>query len=333
MQLRTGKLPPDLLRRWLARVPIRDPRVLIGPRYGEDAAVIDVGDALLVAKTDPITFTAERIGWYALNVNANDVAAMGARPRWFLATFLLPAGASDEALADAIFSDLLGACEALDVTLCGGHAEVTPAVAQPVVVGQMLGEAPRGRLLTLANGRPGDAVLLTKGIAIEGTAILARDRAAEVRAAFGDEFQRRAAAFLDSPGLSVVREALIAAGCDGVRGMHDPTEGGLAEGLSEVAAAAGCGARIVESTVAVYPECAALCEHYGLRPWGLIASGALLIVVAPERADAVAARIRTAGIPVARIGELTGDRFLTLVTARGERPLEHSATDEITKAL
>ena len=147
--LPAGKLPADLLERLL--VPFarqQDPRMVIGPRPGEDAAVLDFGDRYLVAKTDPITFATEEIGWYAVNVNANDVAVMGATPRWFLATILLPAGKATSFQAEAIFAQIAEACVALGVGLAGGHTEITHEVNRPIVCGTMLGEVARERLIT-----------------------------------------------------------------------------------------------------------------------------------------------------------------------------------------
>lgn len=332
MPLPIGKLPPELLKKWLSRIPINDPRVVIGPQYGVDAAVIDIGDKYLVAKTDPITFTARRLGWYAVNVNANDIVTTGARPQWFLGALLLPEGHTDEKLVDDIFGDIIHACEELGITLCGGHCEVTQGIPRPILVGHMLGEVAKDRLLKLSDAKPGDKLLLTKGIAIEGVSIIAREKADDVRQRFGDAFQIRAADFMNSPGISVVKEAMAAAEAGGVRGMHDPTEGGIATGLAEVAAAADCGLRVRKDAIPVYPECRRLCELYGLDPFGLIASGALIIVTRPGAADAVSHAVRRHGIPCAEIGELTDKREgLIIKTERGPEPLRYSATDELTK--
>src|SRR3954470_4201436 len=142
--MRTGKLPPELLAALLAEIPRRDPRVLLGSGIGEDAAVLDFarqpagdragGDRLLIAKTDPITFAGDLIGWYAVHVNANDVACAGAIPRWFLATALLPQRWSEADIA-ALFKQLTEACTSLGVTLVGGHTEVTGGLDRPIVVG------------------------------------------------------------------------------------------------------------------------------------------------------------------------------------------------------
>ena len=145
--LPVGKLPPAVLQGLLrACHPPASSGVVIGPRYGEDAAVIDIGTKYLVAKTDPITFTEERIGWYAVHINANDIATLGARPRWFLATVLLPEGRTTREMAQQIFLDILHTCRALGIALCGGHTEITAGLQRPIVVGQMLGEAKKSEL-------------------------------------------------------------------------------------------------------------------------------------------------------------------------------------------
>src|SRR5581483_3648355 len=137
-QLPSGKLPAEMLRSLLARFAPNDPRVVVGPRVGVDAAVIDMGDRYLVAKTDPVTFAADEIGRYAVNVCANDVACCGAVPRWFLATVLLPEQNTTRALVEQIFAELSDACHRLSVSLCGGHTEITVGLDRAIVVGQML---------------------------------------------------------------------------------------------------------------------------------------------------------------------------------------------------
>lgn len=298
-----GKLPPSVLQRMLAQIPIEDDRVRIGPRVGEDAAAIALGETYLIAKTDPITFAAERIGWYAVHINANDVAVMGARPRWFLAALLLPEEKTDAALVEQIFQDVLSACRELGVTLCGGHTEITYGLDRPVIVGHMLGEVPRERLVE-KRMEPGDHILLTKGIAIEGTAILAREKASELMSDGEVALVERAGRFLFDPGLSVVREALRAVEVARVHAMHDPTEGGLVGGLWELAVAGDVGMHIWKERVRIWPETEALCRRFGLDPLRLIASGALLIVAPPQECSKIIEALRREQIEVAQIGEV-----------------------------
>ena len=179
MNLPVGKLKHDFLKQLL---PTRDRSagVVVGPQLGEDAAVIELGDNYLVATSDPITFATEDIGWYVVCVNSNDIAAMGAIPKWLLVTLLLPEDATTPAMVRDIMAQLTQACAVFDIALCGGHTEVTPAVTQPVVVGQMMGITPKDSLFTSADARVGDALILTKGLGIEATAIIAREREEQV---------------------------------------------------------------------------------------------------------------------------------------------------------
>lgn len=313
-----GKLPAEDLDRILRRYASgTDPRLLVGPGIGRDAAVISFGSSVLVTKTDPITFATEEIGWYAVNINANDVAAMGAAPRWFLTTILLPEEKTDAVLVDRIFAGLSDACAELGVTLCGGHTEITHGLDRPLLIGQMLGEATPDGYVSGAGAREGDRILLTKGFAIEATALIAMEKGDEVRARFSDGFLETCRRYLREPGLSVVREARIAMETGGVRAMHDPTEGGVASGLREIAVASGVGMLIEEERLPLLPESEALCSFYGLDPLGVIASGALLIVVDADRAAPVSARLSEAGIPVTDIGSVRPPGFGIRIRRKG----------------
>jgi hydrogenase expression/formation protein HypE len=329
-----GKVPVGLLRRLLARGQSRhDPSVLIGPGIGLDAAALRVGNTCLVVKSDPITFVSDEIGVYALTVNANDLATMGARPRWFLATVLLPAG-TRAAQVSRLFVQLSASCRRLGVALVGGHSEITTAVTRPVVAGCLLGECSGKTLLTTTGARVGDAVLLTKGIPIEAVSILARERAAQIRKKFGAAFLARCRSFLEKPGLSVLRDAELALASGGVHAMHDPTEGGLSTALHELAEAAGVGLEIDAQAVTILPEGARVCAAFGIDPWGAIASGALLICVAPARTAALLTRLREAGIGAARIGTVRPRRHGVRVVRNGRsKRLPRFAADEIARVL
>jgi len=327
-----GKLPADHLARLLRQYAPTDPRVIAGGSVGQDAAIIEMGDRCLVAKTDPITFATAEIGWYAVNVNANDVACAGATPRWFLATLLLPEGRTTPEMVDDIFAQIHSACRQLGVAVAGGHTEITYGLERPLVIGQMLGEAARDSLVTTAGAQPGDVLILTKGIAIEATAIIAGEKRAELLPHFGSANLTRYAKFLRDPGISVVKDAAIAMAAGGVHAMHDPTEGGIATGLHELAEAAGVGLEIFADQLPFLPESTALCRHFGLEPLGVIASGALLIAAAPGSGDDIIAALAEAGIPAAVIGRAAPPDFgRRLVDAAGNRPLPTFARDEITK--
>jgi hydrogenase maturation factor len=331
--LPAGKLPPDLLDHLLRRFVSQDPRLLVGPQMGVDAAVIDMGATCLVAKTDPITFATDAIGWYAVNVNANDIAVMGATPRWFMATVLLPAGKATAALAEAIYEQIAAACADLGVALAGGHTEITVGLDRPIVSGTMLGEVAPERLLRSSNVQPGDQVALVGSVPIEGTALLAREKEADLLArGFDPALLRRAQGFLHDPGISVVRAAQVAAGSARIHAMHDPTEGGLATGIWEMAQASGVGMDVDFDAAPVPPESQALCAAYGLDPLGVIASGALLVALPPEQSGRLLAACQAAGLPAQIIGRATA-RGGPLHARRGgvAVPYPQFAVDEIAR--
>jgi hydrogenase expression/formation protein HypE len=328
-----GKLPGDLLQAVLDKHAGRDPRVIVGPRVGEDAAVIDIGDRYLVATADPITFATDELGWYALHVNANDVVVRGATPRWFLATLLLPPGRTDEESVRALFAQLGEACEELAVTLVGGHTEITHGVEHPIVAGTMLGEVAKDKLVTTSGAQIGDAIVLTKGVPLEGAALIARAKEAELRArGVSAALIRRARNFLRTPGISVRPEAEIACELATVHAMHDPTEGGLATALHELASAAGVGLRVDRDRITVLPEGKALCEAFGLDPLGTIASGALLMTLAPAEAGMVIHALAREAIDCHFIGQVVAPELgVTLVEGTRQWPLPTFARDEITR--
>src|SRR5919201_4686677 len=174
-RLPVGKLPAELLGRLLSTYATEDSAVVVGPGVGGDAAAIRVGTTTLVVKSDPITFATESPARYLVDVNANDLACLGATARWMMVTALLPEAATTEETVEAHFRDLRDACGERGIALVGGHTEITAGLDRAILVGLLLGEVAGDRLLRPGGGRPGDLLLLSKGLAIEGTALLARE--------------------------------------------------------------------------------------------------------------------------------------------------------------
>ncbi len=326
-RLPPGKLPPGLLAELLStRVPL-PPEVRLGPRVGEDACAIDVPAGTLVAATDPITLTGSEVGAHAVLINANDVAVMGVRPRWFLAVILLP----EATLADdvrALFAGMRGALEATEVALVGGHTEVTPAVSQPVVVGQMLGFAEDGGFVRTGGVEPGDLVVQAGPAPVEGAAVLAReacDRLQELDVAT----LARAAGALENPGISVVEPALLAAEL-GAKALHDPTEGGLATGLAELSGASGVRLRLEPDRVLWFEPGRAVCRALGADPWGTLASGSLLAAFPAERAADACDTLEKHGTPARIIAR--AEPGAGVVHDDGS-PLASFARDEVARVL
>ena len=333
MVLPLGKLKIDLLERLLPQSD-RDTRVIVGPQIGEDAAVIDFGESYLVAKTDPITFATDEIGWYLICVNSNDIATMGAVPKWLLTTILLPENRTTEESVRRIMEQINTACDHFNITLCGGHTEVTYGLDRPIVIGQMLGEVAKDKLILSSGAQVGDDLILTKGVGIEATSIIARECELDLLEKFSPAFLSRAKDYLTSPGISVLEEALIAAGIGGVHAMHDPTEGGVATAIHEVAHAANLGVVVWQDKLLISEETRQLCNELDLNPLGVISSGALLIVADPTKSDEIVSAIAGHNIPCKIIGQLLppeGGRWLEVNSQRG--PLPIFETDEITKVF
>jgi len=332
--MQAGKLPHDLLARLIDNIPNLDHRVILGPGIGRDAAVIDTGGpSLLIAKSDPITLASDRIGSYAVHVNANDVACLGAKPAWFLATILLPEGSSED-LAESIFSQISDACDSLQIALVGGHTEVTLGIQEPIVSGTLLGEVSKERLVRPDGAKPGDSLILTKGIAIEGTTVLAREASDRLESLGVDADTLTAASrYLSEPGISVVAEAQAATSKVNVHAMHDPTEGGLATALYEMAEASGLGIAIDQEAIEILPETATICRVAGLNPLGLLASGALLIAIAESNALAAIEAIESEGISARKIGTFVGPETRVIMLGNTETIVPRFARDEIARFL
>jgi hydrogenase maturation factor len=323
----SGKLPAALLRELLAAGPPLPPEVRLGPRIGEDACAIDVAAGTLVAATDPITLTGSDVGAHAVVINANDVAVMGVRPRWFLAAVLLPEGTREQQVR-ALFTSMREALARTGTALVGGHTEVTSAVAQPVVVGQMLGLAEDGAVVRSGGAQVGDALVQAGAAPVEGTAVLAAEARQQLDA-LDLATLARAADALENPGISVVEPALLAAEL-GASALHDPTEGGLAAGLAELAEASGVQLRVDGERVLWFEPGRSVCRALGADPWATLASGTLLATFPAERAAAACDALEKSGTQARVIG--TAEPGSGVVFADG-RPLPLPARDEVARLL
>jgi len=324
--MKPGKLPPELLEKLvLARLPTKGKGVILGPGTGIDGAAMRV-EGTLVASSDPITGATKRIGFYAVHVNANDVAVMGAEPRWFLTTVLLPESA-DEGLLSQIIDEISREAKKLGVAVVGGHTEVTPGLDRPIVVGTMLGEAER--LVRPDGAKPGDAIIMTKWTGIEGTAIIAEELRERLASVFGNEFLERASSLIEH--LSVLPEARILRKV--ANAMHDPTEGGILNGIHEMADASGLGFRIYSERIPIREETRALCGFLNLNPLGLISSGVLLASVSWDYAKKTVEELLSHGITASIIGEFLAEEKRIIVEKGEERPAWRPESDELWKVV
>lgn len=327
-----GKLPVEILTRLLSQAPVTDPRVLIGPGVGLDCAVIEAGEKLLVLKSDPITFATDEIGWYAVQVNANDIATAGAEPCWFIMTLLLPEGRTTAGLAEGITRQVYQACEGMGVSVVGGHSEITFGLDRPILIGTLIGEVDREALVTPRGAAPGDRILLTKGVPIEATAILARQFPDRLQGVITAAELEEARDFLYKPGISVLRDARLAVKAGRVTAMHDPTEGGLVTALWELAEASGHAFVFDPEAVPIPSLSMRLCAAFGLDPFASIASGALLMTARAEDASTICQALEAEGIQCSEIGFVqAGQPAVRRKTAHGLALLHRPERDEIAR--
>ncbi len=306
--MKIGKLDINLLRKLLEKHTTLDPRVVVGPKIGEDAAVIDPGneaDSYWVVTSDPITFTTEEIGYYGVVVNVNDIATRGAIPKWFLATLLFPQDESSVDLIEKVFRQIHQACQRFGISFVGGHTEVTPGIGRTILSGHMIGEVKKERLVTTSGAKEGDLLLLVKGVCIEGTSILAREKGSEFLAkGIPSPLIEKARNFIFDPGIDILQAALVACEAVSVHSMHDPTEGGLINGVVEMALASEKELEVDFDKVHIYEESRILCQEYGMDPLGVIASGALLLTLSPQDLPLLQKAFQKASIPVQVIGKV-----------------------------
>lgn len=329
--MQVGKLPVEFLDKLLKKYAnSKDKRIIVGPRIGVDATVIDFYKKYIVLKTDPITFTADHIGYYSVVINSNDIACMGGIPRWYLGTLLLPAGITRKEV-EKIFKDIKISCDKFKITLSGGHVEITHGIEKPILIGFMLGEVEKDKFITSSNARVNDNLILTKGIAIEGISVIASEKENELTKVFGIKKVKKLKNFIYNPGISVLKEALLAKNV-GINAMHDLTEGGLATGLYELAFSSKKGMLIYYDKIKFFDECLLLCKKYNINPLGLIASGALLITASPSSTEKLIKIYNKHKIPYSIIGKIMPKKYGIKLMKNGKlNNLPEFKRDEITK--
>lgn len=333
MTLPTGKIPVDILKEVVFRnLGATRSEVVLGPSAGIDGAVTNVGNMSLISSMDPITGATGRIGWLAVNINANDVATFGCEPRFLLSCILLPEK-SNRATVETITKQMSRAAEDLGIAIVGGHCEKTRSLKIPIVIGCALGVTEKSNYVTAGGANQGDKLILTKSAGIEGTAILASDRQNQLEKALDKSMLKNAKQFYKR--ISVVKDAVTAFKTGGVHAMHDPTEGGIAGALHEMADASNLGVKVFREKIRVEPETARICDFYRIDPLQLIASGSLLIAADPAFAEMIVETLRKKSIYAETIGEfLPSPEKRLLIHENGKtKVLVRPATDQLWQAL
>lgn len=327
--MKEGKIAPEELSRLLKETSSA-PEIIVGAETGEDAAVVR-GDKIIIITADPITFTEENIGAYTVAVNCNDIVAMGGIPKYLTTTILLPPDSNHEKLP-AIFKEINHACRQAGVLWVGGHTEVTSAVTRIVISAQMVGSLFKEPTLT-SGAQAGELLVMSKWAGLEATTILAREKKQVCRKLLGREGFKRVLGWLHDPGISIIREGRILKDLRITAG-HDPTEGGIATGIHEIASRSGVGARIDSAKIMIREETIELCSYFDLDPLGILSSGVFLFTAPPELAGDACAKLNSGGIPAAVIGEITPDPGEIILMQGGKaRPLPIYIKDELLKVL
>jgi hydrogenase maturation factor len=333
IKLSLGKISTEILKEIVFKnLGVKHKEVVLGPSAGFDGAVINVGNNSLIVSVDPITGAIERIGWLAVNINANDIATFGVEPAFFLSCILLPENANRQ-IVETICVQMDKAAKKLGMAIVGGHCEVTPGLTNPIVVGCAMGLTEKGNYVTAGGAKPEDKLILTKSAGIEGTAILAADREKRLKKVLKPTMLQNAKKFYDK--ISVVKDALTAFKAGGVTAMHDPTEGGVSGGIHEMADASNLGVKIFEEKIHVQPETSKICEFFHIDPLQLISSGALLISAKPEFVDKIIGELEQKQIHVSIIGEFSEKSHYRLILRKnGEtQALPRPISDHLWLAL
>jgi len=333
MKLPLGKIPIDILKEVVFKnLGAERKEVIVGPSAGIDGAVLDLGDKSLIVSMDPITGAVERIGWLAVNVNANDVATFGVDPVFLFSCIMLPENA-DRKLVETISTQMNAASKDLGIAIVGGHCEITPGLTNPIVVGCTMGLTEKGRYVTAGGAKPRDKLILTKSAGIEGTAIIATDREQTLKKTMSATMLQAAKNFYTQ--ISVVKDALTAYQTSGVHAMHDPTEGGIAGGIHEIADASNVGAKVFEEAIPVQPETAKICSYFQIDPLQLISSGALLISAEAKSANEIVRHLKLERIQASVIGEFTENAEHRVLMQKGgaQEALLRPLSDNLWTAL
>ena len=325
--MKVGKISETVLKRSIFKqIHTKRDEVLLGAGVGEDCAAVKLAPGeIFVISTDPITGTVKDVGMLAIQITANDLASSGAEPVGVMLTVLLPEEI-EEADIRKMMEQVEEACSRFHIQVMGGHTEVTRAVNQPVISVTGVGKVREDRLVSTAGAKPGQDILVTKWIGIEGTSIIAKEKERELRQRFSEAFVETAKGF--DQYLSVVPESQIAVE-HGVSAMHDVTEGGIYGALWEVAEASGIGLEIDLKAIPIRQETVEVCEYFELNPYYLISSGCMLM--AAERGHDLARKLTAAGIPAAVIGKATDGRARRIWNGGEESYLERPKTDELYK--
>lgn len=329
--LKAGKLDSELLKSLVFnKIKYRSDNVKVRPGIGEDCAVVDFGQYECVMSTDPITSAVNDIGRLAIHITCNDIASNGVQPLGIMLAVMLPEGTTEEDV-EHIMGQAAQTAGELKVEIIGGHTEITPAVKQPVIVSTAIGKTPEGTSQSGDNMLPGDYIMMTKSVGLEGTGIIACDYEEQLKEVLTEEEIKTAKSFLDL--VSVVTEG-VAAGKVGTHGMHDITEGGILGAAWEMCQIAGKGAEIWYDSIPIKPEAEKISRYFNIDPLRLISSGSMVIIVPEDKKEAMEKAMLDCGVEASIIGRVKEASFgIKLMKDGGLSEIAPPYADEIYKVV
>jgi len=299
------------------RLGARRPGVLIGPSLGVDNAVVKiVPGKVAVITADPLSFIPalgpSASAWLSVNLLASDLTTSGFSPQYGVFDFNLP-----PTMSHALFTDYWkcfdNECKNLGLAIIGGHTGRYQGCDYTVIGGgTMWAIGPQQRYVVSSMGRPGDDLILTKGAAIETTAVMTRVFPVKVRKAIGPDLFEKASKYLNR--VSTVRDALAAASVgvrgNGVTAMHDATEGGVIAAVLELAYASKLGVEVFLPEILVATETEEICKLFHIDPLISLSEGSLVVACEPTRSSRILRKLKEAGLRATVVGRLTrGHRY------------------------
>ena len=324
-----GKVPENVLKRSiLKQIKTKRPEVLVGAGVGEDCAVIGLEpDEVMVLSTDPITGTTKEMGRWAVMISANDIASSGAEVIGVLVCAMLPPRTREIKIRE-IMQEIEACCQELNIQVVGGHTEITDVVNRPVLTVTGIGKIKKDEMLPTGGAKPGQDIVVTKWVALEGSAVLAKEREEELLKIFPPYLVKEAEGY--SQYLSIIKEAAIA-GKSNVSAMHDITEGGVFGALWEMAESAGVGLNVDLKKIPIKQATVEICNYFDINPYEMMSSGSLML--AADNGYDLVRVLEESGIHAAVIGKVTGGNDRVVSNGEETRFLEPPKVDELYKAL
>lgn len=326
-----GKIHPEFFNRVIyPRLGKKDASIIVGPQHGVDFGVIDIGGGkVMVLSADPFYIAKElgieKAAWFAVHILASDVAVSGIRPRYFAVDLNLPPEMTEDELT-RMWDTVHKECEKLGIAVVTGHTARYAGCNYPMVGGATVFGIDKKSKLIKPKVNVGDAIIVSKGPAIETTGLMSAYFPKFLEAKYGTAFVKEAQDVYYQ--MSTVKDAMISAKIKGVTAMHDATECGVFGGLFEMASHSDVGMNIYKEEIAIQDVVKKTCECFDIDPYVAISEGTLLATAKKKSAKTVVKALEDEGIPASIAGEAVPAREgISVITGVKKERLEHPRID------